>query len=337
MILSLESPAILLTGYCLLAFLAAWIGGELPALVKLTHTRLQIAVSFVAGLMLGLSLLGLLPHAVTELPSAHQAMRWALTGFLALFLLQRFLPFHHHDVTEGSPLEPCGHAHSLAERSARNLSWIGLALGLSLHSVFDGLAMAAATATGAHEHGRMLGLATALAVILHKPFGALAIATLMTAREAPPSLRRRINLAFASITPVGALAFYLGASPWAREHPAWLGAALAFCSGTFLCIACADLLPELQFHSHDRLKLTAALLAGIGVAWLIVRLAHGTPDHPHKAGALQAAAVEGGSGTARPGRRAPLPAPESPAGPMNRGMSAGATAGLIVVYHPSLS
>ncbi len=52
----------ILTGYCLLAFLAAWIGGELPALVKLTHTRLQLAVSFVAGLMLGLSLLGLLPQ-----------------------------------------------------------------------------------------------------------------------------------------------------------------------------------------------------------------------------------------------------------------------------------
>ena len=31
----------------------------------------------------------------------------------------------------------------------------------------------------------------------------------------------------------------------------------------------SDLLPELQFHSHDRLKLSVALLAGIGVAVLI--------------------------------------------------------------------
>jgi zinc and cadmium transporter len=50
------------------------------------------------------------------------------------------------------------------------------------------------------------------------------------------------------------------------------GCALAFCAGTFLCIACADLLPELQFHSHDRLKLTLALAAGLGVAILIGQL-----------------------------------------------------------------
>jgi zinc and cadmium transporter len=49
----------------------------------------------------------------------------------------------------------------------------------------------------------------------------------------------------------------------------FLGCALAFCAGTFLCISCSDLLPELQFHSHDRLKLSVALLAGLGVAILI--------------------------------------------------------------------
>jgi len=33
------------------------------------------------------------------------------------------------------------------------------------------------------------------------------------------------------------------------------GCVLAFSSGTFVCIALSDLLPEVQFHSHDRLKL----------------------------------------------------------------------------------
>lgn len=42
-------------------------------------------------------------------------------------------------------------------------------------------------------------------------------------------------------------------------------------------IAGADLLPEIQFHVHDRWKLSAALLAGIGTALLIVRLAHAAP------------------------------------------------------------
>jgi hypothetical protein len=41
--------------------------------------------------------------------------------------------------------------------------------------------------------------------------------------------------------------------------------ALAFSAGTFLCIALSDLLPELQFHAHDRFKLSLALLAGFAL------------------------------------------------------------------------
>jgi zinc and cadmium transporter len=273
------SPALLLALACLLTFIAALAGGLLPALLRLTHTRLQLAVSFVAGLMLGLALLGLLPHASQELASAHRAARWLLAGFLVLFLLQRFFPFHHHDVTPNSPLEPCGHPHSLAERSARQLSWMGVAFGLSLHSIFDGVAMAAALASAERGHGTALGMGTALAVILHKPFGALAITTLMATSGA--SLRRQLafTAAFGLVTPLGALLFFTGAGEFLHAHPGLLGAALAFCAGTFLCIACADLLPELQFHRHDRVALSVALLLGIVVAWAIVTVGH--PEHHH--------------------------------------------------------
>lgn len=277
------SPTVLLMLYCLLALLAALLGGVLPTLVRLTHTRLQLAISFVGGLMLGLSLLGMMPHALHQVGSAPQTATWLLTGFLVMFFLQRFLPFHHHDVAEGNPLEPCGHTHSLAERSARSLSWAGVAVGLSLHSIFDGLAMAAAVAAGQQTQSGALGLGAALAVILHKPFGALAISTLMVASQASRSAKRWVILAFALVTPLGALLFFLGAGHLAHSHPVWVGAALAFCAGTFLCIACADLLPELQFHSHDRVKLSLALLAGIAVALLIARYGHAHQDHGHDA------------------------------------------------------
>ena len=273
----LDSPTLLLTGYCFAAFLAALAGGELPAMFNLTHTRLQVAVSFVAGLMLGLSMLGLFPHASHELDSVQSSAAWVLGGFVVMFLLQRFLPFHHHDVAVGSPLEPCGHTHALAERSARGLSWMGVAFGLSLHSIFDGLAMAAAVASEARGHGEALGLGTALAVVLHKPFGALAITTLMAASGAARAARRAASVAFALVTPLGALLFYLGAGFWVSAHPVWLGCALAFCAGTFLCIACADLLPELQFHTHDRLKLSLALLAGLATGVGIAQFGH--PEH----------------------------------------------------------
>lgn len=266
--------------YCFLAFLAAVLGGTLPTLLRLTHTRLQTAVSFVGGLMLGLALLGMLPHAMHQLGHIGPTTTWLLAGFLVLFFLQRFMPFHHHDVAQGSPFEPCGHTHSLAERSARSLNWMGVALGLSLHSVFDGLAMAAAVSANHQGHGGgALGLGTALAVIGHKPFGALAISTLMVAGRATRTSLRWVTVAFALVTPLGALLFFIGAGHLATSHPAWLGQALAFCAGTFLCIACADLLPELQFHSHDRGKLSLALLFGIGVAVAVTRFGHAEYGH----------------------------------------------------------
>ncbi len=69
--------------------------------------------------------------------------------------------------------------------------------------------------------------------------------------------------------------FYLGASQLADSNAAFLGCSLAFCTGTFLCIASSDLLPELQFHSHDRFKLSIALLAGLAVAVVIKHLEAG--------------------------------------------------------------
>jgi zinc and cadmium transporter len=45
-----------------------------------------------------------------------------------------------------------------------------------------------------------------------------------------------------------------------------LPAALAFSAGAFICIALADLLPEVQFHSHDRFKLTASFTVGLLIA-----------------------------------------------------------------------
>ena len=72
------------------------------------------------------------------------------------------------------------------------------------------------------------------------------------------------------------------------SNPVFLGGALAFCAGTFLCIACADLLPELQFHSHDRLKLSVALAAGLAVAILIGQFEASSHAH-HEPEAVRAA------------------------------------------------
>ena len=62
------------------------------------------------------------------------------------------------------------------------------------------------------------------------------------------------------------LLFWLVASQIDVGQSLLIGCALAFSAGLFLCIALSDLLPEVAFHSHDRGKLSAALLLGVAVA-----------------------------------------------------------------------
>jgi len=275
------TSGLLLTIYCMLVLLASLAGGWFLLLIHLTHTRLQVAVSFVAGLMLGIALLHFLPDADEQIHSLDRTAAWVLGGFIAMFFVQRFFHFHHHDLPEGDPEDCCGHdhshehhhddehAHTLADKSAKQLSWVGTALGLTLHSLLDGLALAAAVAAGAQGNMKLAGLGVALVVILHKPFDAMAVSTLMTAGGSSRSARQLLNVLFALATPVGAALFYFGAGHFMGGNVPVLGYALAFCAGSFLCIASSDLLPELQFHSHDRFKLSAALAAGLAVAVLI--------------------------------------------------------------------
>jgi zinc and cadmium transporter len=303
-------PALLLIIYCAFILAASLAGGWIPLLVRLTHIRMQVATSFVAGLMLGVGLLHLMPHAWMRLRSIDHTAWWLLAGFLVMFFTQRFFQFHHHDVpnaenggshshthshehaAQGHHHHSHGHGHghshdhgeadvSLAERSARNLTWGGAALGLTLHTLIDGIALAASVENDlrAGSPGLLLGFGTFLVIILHKPFDAMAIATLMAARGQSRSARHLVNGMFALVIPVGVLVFQLGARQLGGND--FLGAALAFAAGTFLCIAASDLLPELQFHSHDRVKLSVALIAGLSLALAIGALESGH-EHEHE-------------------------------------------------------
>jgi zinc and cadmium transporter len=206
-----------------------------------------------------------------------------------MFFLQRFLHFHHHDVPDEDPEgcdghhaacshEPAGpeahadahHDHTLAGKSAQHLSWGGAALGLTLHSLIDGVALAASVEADQGAAGQgILGLGTFLVILLHKPFDALVIGTLMTREGWSRRSRHVVNGLFALAIPVGAALFHLGASQAAASSQPLIGAALAFAAGNFICIAASDLLPELQFHSHDRIKLSCALVAGLIIAAVI--------------------------------------------------------------------
>lgn len=298
----------LLTAYCVLIVAASVGGGWLPTLVRMTHLRTQLLMSFVAGLMLGIATLHLLPHSFEWIESTSQVGASMLVGVLLMFVLLRVFHVHSHGelpvaidappprptaahlpIAAGGPAAAhagCGHAehdHAHDHSHPRSLNWIGMFFGLGLHTVMDGVALGASVTADA-GHGAWLGLAglgTFLAVALHKPLDAFAIGSVMASGGWSPTQRALVNLAFSLCCPLGAAIFYLGVTHWGLgEHV--LGYGLALSAGFFVCIALADLLPEVQFHDHDRFKLTTALALGILLAIGIESLPGHSHDHDHE-------------------------------------------------------
>lgn len=296
------SPTVLLVVYCMLILLVSLAGGWIPLMIRLTHRRMQLGVSLVAGVMLGVGLLHLLPHALLEAPDAVDAVfAWVLLGFLTMFFLERFFCFHHHDVPHVAHEDDAGQRHHDPDHAtccpplgaeAHRLTWSGAAVGLTLHTVIAGIALAASVeveSRGGHL-AALAGLGTFLVIFLHKPFDALTISTLMTVGGWSVTARHLVNALFALMVPVGVVLFYFGLGH-VHAGSNLLAYALAFSAGTFLCIATSDLLPELQFHAHDRAALSVALLVGLSVAWvigLIETRGHGHGEHQDHPPAVEA-------------------------------------------------
>lgn len=160
------------------------------------------------------------------------------------------------------------------------MSWIGVAFGLSLHALLDGVALGAGVLSDAAHRGTFhwAGLGVFLAILLHKPLDALSITALMQANHWSRRSQWIVNGLFALTCPLGALLFVACVPEGSQTQRQWVGVALAIAAGIFLCISLSDLLPEVQFHRHDRLKLSAALILGVLCAYAIRYL---EPEHAH--------------------------------------------------------
>ncbi|MCY4428045.1 MAG: ZIP family metal transporter [Halieaceae bacterium] len=272
---------VLLAGYSLLIVAASLLGGWLPTLVRLTHVRTQLAMCFVAGFMLWVALNHLLPHALAQTQATVDlVMSWVMAGVIMMLLLQRMFHFHQHDYSD--------HEQELTQqqRSAHSLSWLGIAAGLSVHTLVAGIALG--SSIQAESHGGAsgwLGFGVFLAIALHKPLDAMSITVMMKASGWNATARNVVNMGFALLCPVGALLFLWGVGHSGSSDKVVIACALAFSAGVFLCISLSDLLPEVHFHSHDRGKLAMSFLLGIGVAFALGYLEpevhqHGTSEPP---------------------------------------------------------
>ena len=294
-----------LAAYSFVLIAAIMLGGKLPTLIRMTHTRTQLVMSFVSGLMLGIAIFHLLPHAIYTIASDQAveiAARWTMLGLLVMFLLLRVFHFHHHDLSDDAHESQCvehagdDHAHHHHDKSSstKPVSWMGIALGLTIHTMIDGVALAASMQADwsllSDNQGLtvLVGLGVFLAILLHKPLDALTISSLMSDSGASKTKRRLVMFGFAIICPLSAFAALWGINVISSGHGLYVGAALAFSAGVFLCISLSDLLPEVHFHSHDRLKMTIVLLLGVGLALALVSV---EPVHRHSDGYSESAAV----------------------------------------------
>lgn len=282
--------------YTLLISASSLMGGWLPSLMQFSHLQFQRLLSIVGGMLLGIGLFHLFPHAIHELGANHAdfVANWMMGGIVMMFFLLRTFHVHHHEPPgtlesddEESPetsgiesphqhSESCSHGH---DHGASNLSWAGMFFGLSIHTLLDGLALGASMQADAHHAtGGWLGLGVLAGIVLHKPLDSMSITTLMLNSRQSAWKRVFVNVVYSLLCPIGAALFLWGIRIAGGETTLVVGAGLAFSAGIFLCIALADLLPEMEFHSHNRWQLSFCLILGIALAWGIRFL---EPSHLH--------------------------------------------------------
>ncbi len=261
-------PLLLLLGYSVAIGLASFLGGQLSALGVVSHNQRQMVTAFVAGCVIGIALFHLLPHSVEHLSESDhgehsivEAMTWVAIGVLAMIVVLRTFDFQSQDASSDS-------LHQLSESPKTFQSFVGLFIGLSIHSITEGIALGASVRAGHIHPGMLPGLGVFFAIFMHKPLDAYSVLVLLRNYRNDPRLALWINIGFALICPVTAAATYMftGLLTDFYESQA-IGYVLAFACGSFLCIALSELLPEIQFHRHHRWLLVVLVFLGMVVAY----------------------------------------------------------------------
>jgi zinc and cadmium transporter len=223
----------------------------------------QGLVSLSAGVLLGTSLLHVLPEAFESQAGSHELFLTLLAGLLFFWLLEKVELYRHGHHHEGDGHHH--HHHFDADQAGRG--GLSILLGDSIHNFCDGVIIAAAFLTDIN-----LGIVTALAVVAHEiPQEAGDYIVLLNA-----GFSRAKALAFNAISGLagvaGGVIGYFVVEPWAELFPYLL----VIASSSFIYVAVADLLPQLQ----QRLSLrhtawqVAWLAAGLGIVTAATALLH---------------------------------------------------------------
>lgn len=240
----------------------------------------QRLLSLAAGALLATAFMHLLPEAFESEASAHDLFLTLLIGVVFFFLLDKAELWHHghehsHAETAAHSHAPHdhGHAHDHSHGHAhhhhhgpRSGGWAVLT-GDSVHCFGDGVLIASAFLADMR-----LGLIAAASVLAHEvPHH---IGDLVVLRHA--SGNRRVALVKVSlagaVTALGGIAGYF----LVGQLQDWLPYFLVLASSSFVYVALADLIPQLQkrLTARETFAQIAWLVAGMVLVTLVSGLAH---------------------------------------------------------------
>jgi zinc and cadmium transporter len=245
---------------------SVWLAALLSFGVLARYT--QHMLSLAAGALLATAFMHLLPEAFESQAEAHDLFAMLLLGLVFFFLLDKAELWHHgheHRAAEqpgGQALQDHkpehGHDHSHGSETG---GWAILA-GDSVHAFGDGILIAAAFMADLR-----LGFVAALAVLVHEiPHH---MGDLMVLRQTSNNRRIafiKVSLA-GSVTALGGVIGYVLVD---RLHN-YLPFFLVLASSSFIYVALADLIPQLQKRvtARETAAQIAWLAIGIGLVMLI--------------------------------------------------------------------
>jgi zinc and cadmium transporter len=255
---------------------SVWLAAVLSfgALARYTQHMLSLA----AGALMATAFLHLLPEAFESQASAHDLFLTLLLGLVFFFLLDKAELWHHghehhHDHHNHSDHEHAAHhshghttAHIHEHATPQPGSW-AILTGDSVHCFGDGILIASAFMADMR-----LGAIAALAVLAHEvPHH---MGDLMVLRGGSSNKRMalvKVSLAGA-VTALGGMAGY-----WLVDllHD-YLPYFLVVASSSFVYVALADLIPQLQkrLTLRETFAQITWLVVGIGMVTLLSGMAH---------------------------------------------------------------
>ena len=274
---------------------SVWVAAALSFGVLARYT--QHMLSLAAGALLATAFMHLLPEAFESQASAHDLFLTLLVGLVFFFLLDKAELWHHghehhhgadhahdHAPDHGSSGKHAsehrhGHHHAAVSPKAaaatanehdhshaRSGAWAVLA-GDSVHCFGDGILIASAFIADLK-----LGVIAALAVLAHEvPHHMGDLAVLRGGGRDRRAAVVKVSLAGAVTALGGVLGYFLVA-----RLEDWLPYFLAIASSSFIYVALADLIPQLQkrLSARETAAQIGWLLAGIGLVTAVSGLAH---------------------------------------------------------------